>query len=128
MILKKLEQCRGNKELITPDWSSELADTEADIIEYEKKYVAVVIPEVEDIPFTPYNDSSPPEAPTDPEVCPEQPSFDEHGSMLGSSEEVLATIPEACESPPFTPYPERTEREAPAPERTEQEAPAPGQT
>ena len=63
LILKKLEQCRGNKELISEalkgevsDWAAEMKDTEDDIAQYEADYAAIAIPEIDDVPFTPYSD------------------------------------------------------------------------
>ena len=63
LILKKLEQCRGNKELISEvlkgevsDWAAEMKDTEDDIAQYEADYAAVSGCVVGDIPLTPKSD------------------------------------------------------------------------
>ena len=111
IVLRKLEQCRGNRELISEalkgdisDWSGELKDTEDDIAQYEADFAAVVVPEVEDIPFTPCSDRSPPEVQPDsaPDASTEVPEpaippFDEHGSMMGMADEVLNPILEVEE-------------------------------
>ena len=51
LVLKKLEQCRGNMELISealkgeiPDWAGKMKDTEDDIVQYEADYAAIAIP------------------------------------------------------------------------------------
>ena len=111
LILKRLEQCRGNKELISEalkgeilDWASEMKDTEDGIAQYEADYAAISIPEVEDVPFTPYSDRSPADAlATDGETS----VINEHGSMLGRTDEILNSIPEENEEvAAFTPTPE----------------------
>ena len=94
-----------------------MKDTKDDITQYEADYAAIAIPEVEDIPFTPYADRSPPEV--QPDSAPdasaevpesEAPSFDEHGSMMGVTDETLTSIPEVEEEAQrFTPSPERPE-------------------
>jgi len=71
-----------------------MKDTEDDIAQYETDYAAIAIPEVEDVPFTPYSDRSP----ADASAADETAVFDEHGSMFNQSDEVLNSIPEGNES------------------------------
>ena len=87
-----------------------MEDTEDDIAQYEADYAAVAVPEVEDIPFTPYADRSP----ADVSMAEGEASVvNEHGSMLGRSDEVLNSIPEGNEeAAAFTPTPERQDAEA----------------
>ena len=99
------------------DWADKMKDTEDDIAQYEAEFSAVAVPEVEDIPFTPSSDHSPPEVPADsaPDASaevlePEVPPFDEHGSMMGVTDEALNQILEVEEeAQPFTRSPERPE-------------------
>ena len=68
------------------------------------KQISFAISEVEDIPFTPYLDRSPIDAPAT-EV--ETTVIDEHGLMLDQTEEVLNSIPEGNENvAAFTPTPQ----------------------
>ena len=81
-----------------------MKDTKDDIAQYEADYAAVAIPEVEDIPFTPYSDRSPADgSATEVEAA----AINEHGSMLDRTDEVLNSIPEGNEEvAAFTPTPE----------------------
>ena len=86
------------------DWAGEMKDTEEDIAQYESNYVAITILEVEEVPFTLYSDRSPVDL-LGTEVEPAV--IDEHGLMLGQTDEVLNLILEGNENVvAFTPTPE----------------------
>ena len=82
-----------------------MKDTEDDIAQYEADYKAISVPEVEDIPFTPYFDRSP----TDTSAIEiEAAVINEHGSMLDRTDDVLNSIPEGNgDVAAITPTPKR---------------------